>query len=393
MSTKRSPSRQKALDQLIEEIEKCQDFRQAGKIIYPMVEIVFLTFCGSMCYCHSYNEIEDYGNDKLDWLRKYLPFRNGIPNHDTINRFLSLFAPKEFEKLLINWVNHDLELPDGTVINIDGKRIARSVTVQQQQQKKEEGGKQAILMVNAYVEKLDCCIASIRVADKSWENDAVEDMLTLLDLSGCILTQDAAGCYKDNIDKIISSKADYVIGLKNNQPTLYEETVKLFEYITPDDVHNGKIEKGRGRVESRVCKVLYISELGSECEIFNQKAKEWNSLRTLIKIESTRKENARAKETYEERYYISSLDTSAKKLGCIIRSHWCVENKLHWVLDVVMNEDSGRKRKGNAAANFSQIRKMSLNQIKKINDPKTGVKRRQLKCARSDKYLENALSL
>lgn len=393
MYIKRSPSHQRSLDVLIGEISNCTDFRMTGKICYPMVEIIFLTFCASMCNCESYYEIEDFGKDKLPWLRKYLPFENGIPRHDTINRFLSMFEPVEFERLLINWSSHDIRLSSGSVISVDGKRINRSVTIDQQQSKKESGGKQAIHMMNAYIEEFECCLASIHVKEDQGENQALASILDLLDLAGCIISQDAAGCYQKNVEKIISSKADYVIGLKANQRKIYEQTINLFNTQAVHSEYESGLELKRGRTEKRSYKVLYLNRLDSSADELLDLTENWQNLRTIIKVDSQRKENKKSEMAFFQRYYISSLECSAEQLSKIIRSHWKIENKLHWILDAVLNEDSGRKRKGNAAQNYSNIRKMALNQIRKIDDPSVGIKRRQMKCARNPQYLDDALNI
>lgn len=388
-----SPSRQRSLDTLLSLISDCKDFRNPEKVAYSMQEIIFLVYCASLSHCESYYEIVDFGEDKLSFLRRYLPYKSGIPSHDTINTFLSAFSVQAFEQLLISWSTYDLNLPSGSHIAVDGKRIARSVTIEEQQTKKSEGGKQAIMMLNAYSLELSRCMASVEIPQKSSENEGLSSVLSLLDLSGCIVTQDAIGCYKDNVERLVEAKADYVIGLKKNQPTLYGLTEEVFKKVEPHSIEKQAQEKNKGRTEERTYKVLKINDLPDEFSELKELASSWENLNTIIKVESYRQENKNAEMTYEERYYISSLITDAQIFGKIIRGHWEVENRLHYVLDVFFYEDSGRKRKGNSAANCSCIRKMALNQLRKDDSNKLGIKRKRKKCARSEEYLDHIINL
>ena len=182
-----SEVKKSAFDVLLDEMGKCKDFRVEGRTVYPLTEILFLTICGSMSNCTTDEEIVDFGELRLEWLRKYLPFKDGIPSHDTINRVLGLLDPTTFPNLLTNWANHGLKLPNGSVIPIDGKWIAKSVTTKQKQTKKIDGGKSAIMMVNAYCVHLSKCLTSICIEGKNGEKQAFESIVDLLDVSGLSL--------------------------------------------------------------------------------------------------------------------------------------------------------------------------------------------------------------
>jgi len=354
--------KQTAFDALISEITKCSDFRIAGRTDYPLNEILFLTICGSMADSTTYEQIYDFGIMRLDWLKKYLPYKNGIPSHDTINRVLSLLNPQEFGKLLTNWACYDLELSDGSIIALDGKWISKSATIKQQQTKKIDGGKQAILMVNAYCVNLNKCLTSICVEAKNVEKQAFESIVKLLDVSKCIVTIDAAGCYRDTVMNIRSNEAEYVIGLKKNQKLLYELTERLFANQKGKSSRNER-DRGHGRIETRKCTVLTIKEIEKEYPSTIETFSSWKDLKSLIQIESSRKTISTGKEETFKRYYISSLTLSPTKMGKIVRDHWGIENGLHWVLDVIMGEDQSRKRNENAAANYSIIKKVALNNL------------------------------
>ena len=170
---------------LICKFNECDDYRDPLRIDYTLSEILFITFCSLTAGCESYQEISDFGHSKLMWLRKFLPFENGIPSHDTIGRALGMLNTKQLEKALVGFSKYGIELTNGTIISIDGKRISRSITIKEQQTKKDKGGKQAVNMVNVYCSELNSCLSSIRVESKTVEKSAISEILDLLDLSGC----------------------------------------------------------------------------------------------------------------------------------------------------------------------------------------------------------------
>jgi len=376
----------------LDQIKICKDFRDPLKVEYSLEEIIFLVFCASLCDCQTYNEISDFGELRIDWLRKHLPYKNGIPSHDTVNRVLGLIDPKQLEQLLVNWSMYEMVLPQGTVISIDGKWLNKSVTAQEQQTKVSEGGKQVKGMLNVYCSELSSCIASVGIGGRSSERKGADQALDMLELSGCILTLDAGFCHHKTVDKIVKEKkADYVIGLKNNQKNLSKLGKKLFDKIDAEHAEYKQVEKDHGRIESRTCRVLDIASLSElkieEREILNK----WEGLNSIIEIDSKREILRTGKVSQQKRYYISSLDVSAQKASALIRSHWKIENNLHWVLDVVMREDSSGKQTKNAAINYSIFLKMALNHLKKVEDKGVSIKRKVKKCSGSLEYLEKTI--
>lgn len=381
-----------AIESFLDQIKVCTEFRDPSKIYYTLEEIIFLVFCASLCDCQTYNEISDFGELRLDWLRTHLGYENGIPSHDTVNRVLGLINPKELEQLLVNWSMYEMVLPDGAVISIDGKWLNKSVTAQEQQTKVSQGGKQVKGMLNVYCSELSRCIASVGIDGRSSERKGAEQALDMLELSGCILTLDAGFCHHKTTDKIIKEKkADYVIGLKNNQKSLSILSKKLFAQLDEEYADYRQIEKDHGRIESRICRVIDVTKLNDlnleDKEILNK----WEGLKSIIEVESKREVLRTSKVNEQKRYYISSLNLTAKKAAALIRSHWKIENNLHWVLDVIMREDSSGKQSKNAAVNYSIFLKMALNHLKKVEDKGVSIKRKIKKCSGSIEYLEKAI--
>ena len=379
---------------LIGKLGECDDHRDPNRLSYSLVEILFLTFCGSVSSCETYEEIVDFGNLKLSWLRKFLPFKNGIPSPDTIGRILAVLNTKQLEKVLSGFCEYMIELPNGSVLNIDGKRISRSATIKEQQTKKSEGGKQAINMVNVYCSMVNSCLASIQVSCKAAEKKALDDILLLLDVSHCLLSFDAGYCYTDVAEQVVEAEADYLIGLKQNQPKLFEVAQDLLTNNPAIQIHEDEQTNGHGRIEQRTCTVLNISDLKkSQPKQYEELFQKWTGLKCLIKVVCQRTIKATNKKSAEPRYYISSKEFDPQYANEIVRGHWGVENNLHWVLDAIFREDKSTKRAGNSAANFSILRKLAFNKLKSYDDPKVSMKRKMKKCAMSEQYLENILGI
>jgi len=391
---KTTEKKAKLLQVLIGEFGALDDYRDPARLTYTLPEVLFLTFCGSICNCQSYEEITDFGELKIKWLRKFLPYKEGIPSHDTIGRVLRILNPKQLEKVLAGICDYSIQLPAGAIINIDGKRISRSVTIKEQQTKKIHGGKQAVNMVNVYCSMFNSCLASIRVSCKATEKKALDDILEMLDLSYCLITLDAGYCYTDVAEQIVDAQADYMIGLKANQPNLHAAAKDILTNSKATQVHTDDLEDSHGRLEQRTCTVLELSNLEvTYQEQYGELFKRWLGLKCLIMVVCQRTVKANNKTSGEARFYICSSLLTANRANQIVRGHWEVENSLHWILDAIMQEDKGRKRAGNSAANFSIFRKLAFNKLKAFDDPKVSMKRKMKKCAMSESYLENVLDL
>lgn len=370
---------------LIDSFAKLEDPRIERRKLYPLMEIVFLSICAVLSGFEDWEEVVDFGQEKLEWLRKYLPYENGIPSHDTLNRVISLLNGRAFEACFIDWVEMSISLPNGVAIHLDGKSISRSATIRQQQSARSKGGKGAVHILHAWCSELQVCLGQYRTDAKSNEITAIPALLDLLEISGCLITIDAMGCQKGIAKKITEKEADYLLGLKSNQETLYEATSAAFDE-TPGDLQTDiQIEQDHGRKEVRRCRVLPATVL----EKWGL-TKGWQELKSLIEIRSERHVTASGALEKETRYYLSSLTGTPAAFNRLVRSHWNIENQLHWSLDVQFGEDGSRKRIRNAAQNFSTIRKIALNLLKATPE-KISVQRKRNKAALSDLYREKLL--
>jgi len=382
-------SRHNPFDSLIKTYRSVDDPRIDRSKIYPLIEILFLTTCAVLSGFEEWDEVVDFGEEKIVWLRKYLPYENGIPSHDTVNRVISLIDHRVFEECFVNWATMDIQLPHGTVISIDGKKIRGSASKKEQQTPHAQGGKSAIHIVHAWCHELQLCLAQYQTDTKSNEITAIPIVLDFLEISGCIITLDAMGCQKKIAEKIVDKGADYIMGLKDNQEAL---SLAAFTAFSEQDEQASKDKelwevKNHGRKESRLCRVLPAEMLPEWAQV-----PDWKGLRSVIEIQSQRIILSTGVEENSTRYYISSLAINAHAFNRLIRSHWNIENQLHWSLDVVFGEDQSRKRIRNAAQNFSTIRKIVLNLLKTKNE-KISVNRKRNKCALSDQYREKTLGI
>lgn len=353
------------------------DFRRSHKQLYDLESILLIGIISVICGADSWNEMENYAQSKEEFLRTFLDLPNGIPSHDTFNRVFSNIDSSEFESCFINWVNTLLELQPKEIIAIDGKTIRGA---------KASGKKSPVHMVSAWANDNNLVLGQVKVSVKSNEITAIPKLLEVLSLEDTIVTIDAMGCQTEIASAIIGKKADYILAVKANQAHLLEHIEDEFRF--------GKIIKtttdeclDHGRIETRKCSIItdftFIPENNN-----------WDKLSTIIKIESKRefKNSEKSTET-ATRYYISSLKVKPEDFQKAIRSHWSIENKLHWVLDVAFSEDASRKRTGNASQNFSILNKIALNLLKNEKSSKIGVKSRRMKAGWDNHYLIKVLNL
>jgi predicted transposase YbfD/YdcC len=337
------------------------DHRMDRRKVHLVEEILFVTFCGIITGCEGWDDIELYGETKIDFLKRYLPFKSGVASDDTLRRFFRALDPEKFEVCFINWVKSFQMNLESKVIAIDGKTSRGSF----------DGDNRPLHLLNAFVSELGLSLGQLKVSDKSNEITAIPALLDMLDLAGAIVTIDAMGCQYAITEKIIENKADYMLALKGNQGILHEDVEKFFKRKPPKIKRRSYKEnsKGHGRTEIRKCIVV------NDIDWLRTRHPQWCNLNSIIKIESTRE--IKGEITTENRYYISSLNADPKKILHVIRQHWGIENKLHWVLDVCFGEDESRIRKGNAPRNIAIIKKTALNllQIIKATRPRISMKR------------------
>lgn len=350
---------------------------------HKLIDIITIAICAVICGADTWVAIETYGQAKQQWLKKFLELPNGIPSHDTFARVFARINPQQFQECFLNWIKSVAQITSGEVIAIDGKKLKHSYD--------KQASKSAIHMVSAWAVTNRLVLGQRQVDEKSNEITAIPELIKVLDIAGCIVTIDAMGCQKEIVKLITQKQGDYIITLKKNQGNLYKSVEQLFreaiaagfEGFNATDYHTS--ESGHGREEIRHYLML------SNIALLVDPTQKWSNLKSVGMVESVRTVNG--KTTVETRYYISSLDNNAFLLGQSVRSHWGIENSLHWVLDVGFSEDDCRIRKDNAPQNFAVLRHIAVNLLGKEKSKKFGIKNKQFLAAMDDNYLAKVLEL
>lgn len=371
---------------LTEYFADLDDPRREGSTDYPLSEIIVLTICAVICGADGFTSIASFGEAKKDWFGRFLELEHGIPSHDTIGRLFGLLAPEAFEDCFSRWIEAACEHTGGEVVAIDGKTLRRSYD--------RASNKAALHMVSAWASENGVALGQVKTSDKSNEITAIPELLELLDVSGCIVTIDAMGCQKDIAEAITDQGADYVLALKGNQGELRADTEALFERIRR--IREGENEPlqaceqacesvtgGHGRVETRRCLAVDVEGKGLV------DLEGWQGLRTVCMVEYERLKDG--ERTTERRYFVSSLEADAKQLLKATRRHWHIENKMHWVLDVVFREDQSRIRAGHAARNMAAVRRLALSLLNQEDSLSVGVKNKRLRAGWDHDYLRKVL--
>jgi predicted transposase YbfD/YdcC len=318
-----------------------------------------------------------FGRSKEKFLKKFLELPNGIPSKDTLNRAFSAIDSEQFEARFVDWVNSIADLSKGQIIAVDGKTIRGA---------KSHGKTSPIHMVSAWACENNLVLGQVKTHEKSNEITAIPELLESINIAGNTITIDAMGTQTEIASKIIEHHADYILAVKGNQPQLLEHIEDEFRFSkqTQTVVNH---DLGHGRIETRKCRVITDFQ-------FIAPDNGWKNLQSIIKIESERtfKNSDRPKEN-ATRYYISSLKNDATEFQSKIRSHWAIENQLHWTLDVAFSEDASRKRAGNAAQNYSVLLKIALNLLKNETSKKLSMKSKRLEAAWNENYLLKILNL
>ncbi len=318
-----------------------------GNFKYPLEEILFLTISSIISgWFEDWEDITYFGKTQLEWLRKFYPYKNGIPSHDVINRLFNSLDAKAFNTCFINWVDAIAVKSNGRVIPIDGKTVRGMAS-------KYSNSK--LHIVSAFCSENGLSLGQVKVDSKSNEITAIPELLDLLAIESCIITIDAMGCQKAIAEKIVGKQADYILMVKDNQAELKAQIEKVFNIQACDDAHI-KEDLDHGRIESRTCEVI------TKLDFLDTK-QDWKELSSIIRVTSERILKKTGNHSCETRYYISSLQTNARLLNQYIRSHWAIENNLHWNLDVIMKEDGQKNYKGNAAENMNIMKKMALGML------------------------------
>jgi predicted transposase YbfD/YdcC len=356
-----------------------EDPRVERTRLHPLINILFIAVCGVLCGANSFAAIHEFGDDRTTWLARFLDLSNGIPCEDTFRRVLARLDPAVFEKALLSWMQAVQEITESRLIAIDGKTLRGSYD--------RQDGKAAIHMVSAWATENKLSLGQVVVDAKSNEITAIPELLGVLELSGAIVTIDAMGCQREIAAKIRERGGDYVLAVKQNQPTLYERVREAVDEGLEQDAErideHGTDEKGHGRQEARTHAVFPAPE-GVDPEGL------WQDL-CAVGVTFSERTDAKGHTSLEGRYYILSRRLSAKEFADAVRGHWSIENQLHWQLDVSFREDACRARTGHAAANLSVIRRFALGSLKRDTECRRGIETKRLKCALSEEYREKVL--
>lgn len=329
------------------------DPRQRSKVIYPLDEVLLLCLLAVLGGAETFTDIARFGETKIQLLRRFRPFRDGTPAHDHLGDIFATLDAKEFQRCFVAWVAGLTGAPVD-VIAIDGKTLRRSY--------QKKGGKEPIHMVSAFAARQRLVLGQVKVAEKSNEIVAIPALLAMLAIEGAIVTIDAMGCQRDIAQEILNKKADYVLALKGNQGTLREDV----EVFTAEQKANGfkdtkvsrheTVDGDHGRIVTRTYTAIHDVD-------WIQERHDWPGLKGVVMVESTREIGDKVER--ETRFYITSLVMLASQLGPVIRSHWAVENSLHWVMDMTFRDDECRIRTDHAPANFTTIKHMAHNLIRR----------------------------
>jgi len=359
---------------LLDHFATIKDTRQSWKVAYPLREVLLLVVCGTIASGDDYDDIVDWGEAHLSFLRRFAEFHHGIPCSDWLRTVMNRIDPELFAACFSSWVAECW--PDQSdLVAIDGKTSRRSHD--------RKNGQRALHLVSAFATTSRLVLGQEAVDEKSNEITAIPALLDRIELAGATVTIDAMGCQRDIAQKILDKSADYVLALKGNQGSLRED-VELFAaeqkangFTDTKISRHQTVDGDHGRIETRTYTV--IDDLA-----WLQERHDWPGLKGVVMVESTREIGEKIER--ETRFYITSLVLLASQLGPIIRSHWAIENNLHWTLDMIFNEDQSRLRKGHGAKNMAVVRHFALNFVRQAAD-KRSIKRRRKRAAWDPEYL------
>lgn len=372
-----------AIRSLSEHFATLEDPRVERTKLHPLLSIVTIALCAVICGAETWNDIEEFGKAKAEWLSSFLALPNGIPSHDTFNRVFQALAPKQLQTCFLSWMRAVAEVLPTQVIALDGKTVRGS--------RDQTSAKAAIHMVSAWAATNRLVLAQVKVDAKSNEITAIPELLRALTIEGCIVTIDAMGTQRGIAKQIVDQGGNYVLALKENQGTLYQDVVEMFAHAKAGTIEELAVEdartidKGHGRIDVRRYRVIPDADVLA----WLQDGHKWPGLSAIGMVEAERRIGD--KRTNETRYYLLSTPLKARAFGQAVRSHWGIENQVHWVLDVGFHEDQSRIRAGYAAENFAVLRHLALNLLQHHKTKGLSVRTRRMKAAWDNDYLLQVL--
>lgn len=365
---------------LLRHFVRLDDPRQSAKILYPLEEIVLLVVSATIADCDDNVVICEWGRHHLDFLRQFLPYREGIPSHDTLGDVLNAIDPDLFEHCFMDWIA-ELRDDDPDIVAIDGKTSRRT----------HHRGKdrKPLHLVSAWASRQCLVLGQQATEEKSNEITAIPLLLDRLMLKGSIVTIDAMGCQVEIAEKIIERQADYCLALKENRPGLHAEVERYFADPEAPGLTTSKatVEKDHGRLEIRRASVCSdIDWLFSDRRHPGELKFPGLAMIGMVESETTRNGQV----CHERRYYLCSRPMTAAGLGAVVRAHWGVENRLHWRLDVTFDEDQCRMRSGDGPQNMAVFRHIAMN-LMSTTKTRSSLKVRRKKAAWNTSYLGDIL--
>jgi predicted transposase YbfD/YdcC len=356
------------------------DPRTGPAKLHKLIDILTIALLAVICGADDWVEVHDFGEAHQDWLKTFLELPNGIPSHDTFGRVFALLQPQAFEGRFLKWIQQLATPKRGEVIALDGKVLCGS--------RDRYDGQEAIVMISAYASESGLTLIQQAVPDDTNEIGAMPEVLKLLWLQDCVVTMDSAHCQTENARLIVEQGGDYVFVVKENQGTLHEKLQQTFEhsdYSIANPTTHETVEKGHGRIERRHYTLIQQPDY---LDYFNP-ADKWGHMHSVVRVERERQLPDKTEHTVH--YYISSLTTDVVDISRCIRSHWGIENRTHWLLDVVFREDHCRVRVGFGPENFAVLRHIALNLLKREQTLKRSIKRKRFLATMDRDYLLKVL--